>query len=181
MVLSPLPGDLAYHFPQQFFHGHFSGGQSSFKPDALLSWFSSHHGSFFHQNLAIHKKKKSAIKEASPVLHPDYPSRRARSWLLSHEMRVILATTANNAAKCTITCLCGSAWEQQPFVRGSCCQVRSAASFTTPASSSGRHRAVRLGPASFFPSPPDSLHNHVWALQRLTSRADVLLPLHNAV
>lgn len=126
-------------------------------------------------------KKKSAIKEASPVLHPDYPSRRARSWLLSHEMRVILATTADNAAKCTITCLCGSAWEQQPFARGSCCQVRSAASFTTPASSSGRHRAVRLGPASFFPSPPDSLHNHVWALQRLTSRADVLLPLHNAV
>lgn len=120
-------------------------------------------------------KTKTDTTEASPVLPAVYPSRRARSWLVSHEMRVVLATTANVAAKCTITCLCGSTWEQQPFARGSCCQVRSAASFITPASSCGRHQAVHLGPASFFPSPPDSLHNHVWALQRLTSRADVLL------
>lgn len=88
-------------------------------------------------------------------------------------MRVILVTTADIEAECTITCLRGLA-------RGSCCQVRSTASSITPASSSGRHQAVHLGPASFLPSP-DSLHNHVWALQRLTSRADVLynLPLHN--
>lgn len=113
-------------------------------------------------------KKKIATRRVSP-------SKRARSCLMSHEMRVILATTANIAAKCTITCVCGSAWEQQPFARGSCSQVRSTASFITPASSCGRHQAVHLGPASFFPSPPDSLHNHVWALQCLTSGAEVLL------